>query len=82
MFKSTYYATKNGQFYKDLPLMFTNICQAAEVYNRLSREFQTSDIEIFERFPVIDNRGDVSHKIYNVTENCRNILWNYDVQGV
>lgn len=77
VFEPTYYATKNGEFYKNLPFAVTNIADAAEKLERLSREFQTSEIQIFERFRVIGSSGNVETVNRNVTQQCLDVLWNY-----
>lgn len=74
MLKSTYYAVI-GDKTTDLPLMYTNITQAAAWLD--TRTESEKEVRIYERFPIISSDGTVDHKIYDVTKQCLDVLWNY-----
>jgi hypothetical protein len=74
MLKSTYYVVI-GEKTLDLPLIYTNITQAAAWLDK--RTEAEKEVKIFERFPVIGLDGTVDHKIYDVTNRCLDVLWNY-----
>jgi hypothetical protein len=72
-YEPTFYATKNGQFYKDLPMLCTNIAVASAWLNKQ----QSEDIQTFERFKVLDSKGEIVSKPYEVTGQCVDVLMNY-----
>lgn len=74
MLKSTYYAVI-GNKTADLPLMYNNITQAAAWLDKRSES--AKEIKIYERFPVTTADGAVDHKIYDVTGQCLDVLWDY-----
>ncbi len=74
MLKSTYYAVI-GDKTTDLPLMYTNITQAAAWFDK--RTESAKEIKIYERFPIITANGTIEHKSYDVTGQCVDVLWNY-----
>ena len=76
MLKSTYFATKEGNFFKDLPYIYTNICQAAEWLDKQSQKTD-KELKIFERLPTIGSDGSVYHRNKCVTEQCTDILMDY-----
>ena len=74
MLKSTYYAVI-GEKTVDLPLIYTNIAQAAAWLDK--RTEAEKEVKIYERFLVITLDGKMDYKIYDVTSQCLDILWNY-----
>ena len=72
-YETKYYATKDGEFYKDLPMTCTNVAAAAAWIDKQKAE----DIQVFERFRVLDSNGDIVSKPYEVTGQCVDILMNY-----
>jgi hypothetical protein len=72
-YETTYFATKNGEFYKDLPMLCTNVAAAAAWLDKQKAE----DLQIFERFRVLANNGDIVSQPYEVTGQCVNILMDY-----
>ncbi len=72
-YETTYFATSKGKFYKDLPMSFSNITQAATWLNKQ----EARDVQIFERFKVLDSSGNIVSKPHEVTSQCVDILMDY-----
>ena len=74
MLKSTYYAVIGNKTI-ELPLTYKNIEQASAWLDK--RTESEKEVRIYERFPVITADGTVDYKIYDVTKQCLDVLWNY-----
>jgi hypothetical protein len=72
-YETTYFATRKGKFYKDLPMSHNNIAQAATWLNKQ----EAGDVQIFERFKVLDSNGNIVSKPHEVTSQCVDILMDY-----
>lgn len=74
MLKSTYYAVIGNKTI-ELPLTCKSIRQASAWLDK--RTESEKEVRIYERFPIISSDGTVDHKIYDVTKQCLDVLWNY-----
>lgn len=74
MLKATYYAVIGNKTI-ELPLTYKSIEQAAMWLDK--RTEVEKEVRIYERFPVISSDGTVDYKIYDVTKQCLDVLWNY-----
>ena len=72
-YETAYYATKNVEFYKDLPMLCNNVESAAAWLDKQKAE----DLQIFERFRVLASNGDIVSKPYEVTGQGVDILMDY-----
>lgn len=74
MLKSTYYAVIGNKTI-ELPLTYKTIEQAAMWLDK--RTESEKEVRIYERFPIVSSDGTVDHRIYDVTKQCLDVLWNY-----
>ena len=71
----TYFFRDENGVQKNLPMLVTNIADAAAHFDKLTES--QKQWRIYERFPVISNNGDVQYRSVDVTAQCIDILWNY-----